>query len=133
MAFTHEYLKSILGSLTYARSLEAFNQGRVLKFEKTASEHGLRIRAVVGGAFQYKVEIDIPKDDDVILLSCNCMAYEAFGRCKHIGAALFEHMRREEAEAKEKAARKSEEHGKKEKNPSPPLSGTFLHLQKARP
>ena len=115
MAFTHEYLKSILGSLTYARSLEAFNAGRVLKFEKTASERGLRIRAVVGGAFQYKVEIDIPKDDDVILLSCNCMAYEAFGRCKHIGAALFEHMRREEAEAKEKAARESEEHRKNEK------------------
>lgn len=106
MAFTHEYLKSILGSMTYSRSMETFRAGRVGKFTETASERGTFIRAVVGGAFQYKVEIDIPKDEDVLLLTCSCMAYEAFGRCKHIGAVLMEKMRRDEESEKE--ARKKE-------------------------
>ena len=102
MAFTQDYIKSILGSLTYSRSLEAFKAGRVLKFNETESEKGQHIRAVVGGAFQYKVEIDIPKDEDVLILTCTCMAYEAFGRCKHIGAALLEKMKRDDEKEAEK-------------------------------
>lgn len=106
MAFTHEYLKSILGSMTYSRSLDTFHSGRVGKFTETASEKGTFIRAVVNGAFQYKVEIDIPNDEDVLLLTCSCMAYEAFGRCKHIGAVLLEKMRRDE-EAQEAVRQKN--------------------------
>jgi len=106
MAFTHEYLKSILGSMTYSRSMETFRAGRVEKFTETASERGTFIRAVVSGAFQYKVDIDIPKDEDVLLLTCSCISYEAFGRCKHIGAVLLEKMRRDEEAEKE--ARKKE-------------------------
>ena len=108
MAFTHEYLKSILGSMTYSRSLEIFKAGRVSKFTETRSDRGALIRAVVGGAFQYRVEIDIPMDEDILLLSCSCMAYEAFGRCKHIGAVLLEKMRRDEESEKE-ARRKHRE------------------------
>lgn len=104
MALTHEYVKSILGSLTYSRSLEAFKAGRVQKYAKDETARGTSIRAVVGGAFQYKVGIDIPSNEDVLLLSCTCVAYEAFGRCKHIGAVLLETIQREENEEKEKGA-----------------------------
>ncbi len=128
MAFTQEYIKSILGSLTYSRSLEAFKAGRVLKFFETESEKGQHIRAVVGGAFQYKVEIDIPKDEDMLLLACTCMAYEAFGRCKHIGAALMEKMKRDKE--KEAEQQKKAKESAKGVSLAPSNAASSSHLQK---
>ena len=129
MAITHEYLKSILGYLTYTRSVDTFKAGKVRQFTQTHSERGTLVRATVSGAFPYKVEIDIPKDEDVLLLTCSCMAYEAFGRCKHIGAALLEKMKRDE-EAEQKAQAKAME----EKKPAfAPLKPATEKIVSSRP
>ncbi len=92
MTLTRDYVKNLLGGVVYSRSLEYFNSGRVVRFLVKETHGGVAIRSSVKGTFKYNVEIDIPNDDDILLCHCNCPTYDAFGRCKHIGATLLEYI-----------------------------------------
>jgi len=100
MKLTRNYIRNMLGMLIYTRAEEVHSSGKIMKMNTQVSSRGTSIRAVVGGTFRYNVEVDIPDDEDLLYLRCDCMAYEAFGRCKHIGAVLLEYVFSQEEEQK---------------------------------
>ncbi len=92
MTLTRDYVKNLLGGVVYARSAEYYKYGRVVRFLLNETRGGVSIRSSVKGTFRYEVEIDISNDEDILLCHCGCPAYDAFGRCKHIGATLLEYL-----------------------------------------
>lgn len=91
---TREEISDIISNeLTFTRGEKYFLSGRanILDFDKNTNTFS----AMVVGKFPYKVKVEFDEDGHFCDAVCNCPAYEEYwGYCKHIGAVLFEIMKK---------------------------------------
>ncbi len=86
MLITEEDIRKEFSPAVFRKGKSYFQQGRVLSLQK-ADTKGDTWRGRVIGSDLYNVEIEFA--DDILLLHCDCPAYEKYGKCKHEVAVLL--------------------------------------------
>ena len=85
--FTGRDIERWCGTAQASRGRSYYQSGRVIAFGPHPTNEGW-YRATVKGSSAYTVDLGF-SGEDAMSATCNCPAYSALGRCKHVAAALY--------------------------------------------
>ena len=92
MTIKPEDVRRMLGEVLYRRAFEYYKGNRVRSMAVSGRENAIHIDASVRGTRIYNVDIDIDYNTGNVDPYCSCIAFDSYGRCKHIGAVLLEYI-----------------------------------------